>query len=262
MEKTKLEQDIQQKLADRSIQPSASAWERLSLQLDEQQASKKRNKTTWLLYASIAASLALLFTLLNKEQPIDAMEEFVGPKQELVITPIDTTQFVMDPIEQIKESTLEEVIVETKKNIVKQPKQKTYKKEKKIPNKEIKQATDIVAVIDKKTEQEQIKKPVPIIETSKKTNSRIFVDSDALLYSVTHSKEDIRAYYKKYQISRAKVLESIKNELKNQHISVDAKIILAEVEMDLNEESFQNNFYQLIKKRVSDVATAIANRNN
>ena len=38
--------------------------------------------------------------------------------------------------------------------------------------------------------------------------------------------------------------------------------ILAEVEREVNEESFQNNFYQFIKKRVSDIAVAFANRNN
>ena len=76
------------------------------------------------------------------------------------------------------------------------------------------------------------------------------------------TKEEIKAYYKKYKIDRADVLLAIKKELKESNIKVDPQTILAEVERDVSEENFQNNFYQFIKKRVSSVATAIANRNN
>ena len=90
----------------------------------------------------------------------------------------------------------------------------------------------------------------------------IYVDSEALLLSVTSTREELRAFYQKYKVDRAEVLTTIKNELKKSNLKIDPNTILAEVEKDVNEESFQNNFYQFIKKRVSGVATAIANRNN
>lgn len=256
----RLDKEIKQKLEERTIQPSSSAWERLSLQLDEQESSKKKGNLKWLWVVSVAASLALLFTILQKEETVDAMDEFVNPNQELVVTPVDTTKFVKDPIKAIKETVEEqERVVEAPKKIA--PLKKTKVEKKQVGVKEVK-SPEIIAIVDEVKKVEETKSPLKITEKTQNSNARIFVDSDALLYSVTHSKEDVRAFYKKYQVSRSKVLESIEKELKNRHISVDAKTILAEVEMDLNEESFQNNFYQLIKKRVSDVATAIANRNN
>lgn len=256
----RLDKEIKQKFEERTIQPSSSAWERLSLQLDEQESSKKKGSLKWLWVVSIAASLVLLFTILQKEETVDAMDEFVNPNQELVVTPVDTTKFVKDPIKAIKETVEEqERVVEAPKKVA--PLKKTKVKKKQVIVEEVK-SPEIIAAVDEVKKVEEKKSPFKITEKTQNSNARIFVDIDALLYSVTHSKEDVRAFYKKYQVSRSKVLESIEKELKNRHISVDAKTILAEVEMDLNEESFQNNFYQLIKKRVSDVATAIANRNN
>ena len=57
MKTNKIDQEIKDKLANRTFAPSASAWDRLSAQLDEQPKQKKK---AWFFYASYAASILLL----------------------------------------------------------------------------------------------------------------------------------------------------------------------------------------------------------
>jgi len=83
-----------------------------------------------------------------------------------------------------------------------------------------------------------------------------------LLFAVTHSSTEVKEYYAKLNLTREDVLSTIKNELKNSNIKVSPEAILAEVERTIGEEDFQNNFLQSLKKRVTDIATAIASRND
>ena len=53
----------------------------------------------------------------------------------------------------------------------------------------------------------------------------------------------------------------IKNELKQSNIKLNPETILAEVEKNIDEDNFKNNFMQFLKKRVVDIASAIASRN-
>lgn len=286
----KFEKEIQQKFQNREIQPSASAWERLSHKLDTQEQKKKKG---WLLYIGYAASIALLISLFfllgDDETDRSVIPENVIVNKEVTV-PKDDKNF-----KQFKETVKsEEVITSTQ---IKKAVDKSVKKEEKKPavitkKKELfkqpaliktektviaqKSNTDIEKGIDKTIDFKKVIKEETVVannETStqdtlknkiktQSTNTGISIDSDALLFAVTHSKEEIRGYYTKYKISRADVLKTIEKELKKSKLKIDPNTILAEVERDVNEESFQNNFYQLIKKRVSDVATAIANRNN
>jgi len=270
METSKFERDIQQKLLGREIRPSSSAWERLSSQLDEQQ---QKNKRGWFFYIGFAASIALLVSLfffMNKgeEQPMKPNNNLVkedvtipkfDPKKAPQIVPVQKDVIVENQKDEKSLKSKEvQPSIRVKKPVV------ASNKVNKVPQKIVDQINKEQSfkkeetVIAETNPKEESKEPIEV----KMTNSTISVDSDALLYAVTHSKEEIRGYYEKYKVSRAEVLKTIEKELKKSKVRVDPKTILAEVERDVDEESFQNNFYQFIKKRVSDVAVAIANRNN
>ncbi len=280
METNNLEKKIQQKLQNREIQPSASAWERLSHQLENQEKKKKKG---WFLYMGYAASILLiisLFFFLSDEQTNEtAIPENTIVKEDISIPEINTDK-IKEVIEQedaivVNPIQKEEKLIGTKKELRNKLMETNNLKEtviaqKSVVNKEkpveakveiqdvIRQKEEMVIAKTIENKNEELKNQTNF----KKTNSTISVDSDALLYAVTHSKEEIKGYYEKYKISRAEVLKTIESELKKSKLKIDPNTILAEVEKDVNEESFKNNFYQLIKKRVSDVAVAIANRNN
>lgn len=279
MKEDNIDQQIREKLEGRTIQPSTSAWERLSSQLDEVEQKKKRH---WFLYVGYAASIALivsLFLFLNKgndmieETPDTMFVEDNAKKPELDTTeeiknvlPVEDNAMVANEEKEVKNKELQQefnkkpvrVFEETKENSVIankdqkfEPKVDVQKKSKELTQ----QNQTVIANIDLPKDNDSVFKAIQVKEG-------ITVDSEALLMSVTGTREEIKNYYKKYKVNRADVLATIEKELKKSSLKVDPQTILAEVERDVNEENFQNNFYQFIKKRVSSVATAIANRNN
>ena len=66
----------------------------------------------------------------------------------------------------------------------------------------------------------------------------------------------------KNTMSSADLLKVIEIELRKSNLKVDPKVILAEVERTINDDFFQNNFLKSLKRRITNVATAVASRNN
>lgn len=272
-----LDQDIREKLHAREIQPSASAWERLSSQLDDAQQKKKKG---WFLFMGYAASILLLvslFLFFNQKDQTQVQDNTLV-QEEVKAPEIDTSkEFISLPVEN--EVIAQEEKVEKKKG---EGKKEVITKKNVAPNFKSPIQEPVIASQTEQKEiqfedvQQKIKELTRTEETVVATTSNevlkdsgnpikkegIYVDSEALLLSVTSTREELRSFYKKYKVDRAEVLATIEKELKKSSLKVDPKTILAEVEKDVNEENFQNNFYRFIKKRVSDVATAIANRNN
>lgn len=63
-------------------------------------------------------------------------------------------------------------------------------------------------------------------------------------------------------MDRDALLNTIKLELKKSNLKVNPNSILAEVERTIDDDDFQNNFLKSLKSKVSDIASAIASRND
>ena len=85
MKTNKLDNNIKKKFEKRTLKPSTSAWERLSVQLDEQPKEKKKG---WFFYIGAAASILLLVSIGIQLFSKDDVENI--PKDEVVISPIDS----------------------------------------------------------------------------------------------------------------------------------------------------------------------------
>ena len=283
MRTNKIDKSIKEKLQNRTFKPSASAWERLSIQLDEQPQQKKRG---WFFYIGAAASILLLVAIgiqFSSNKP----EEF-KPNVIIVNNPIDTNtidnkidQFIneiptekaivnTDKVEEkqeVKKSINSNIIADKSTSVI-TTKEKTRKELNKrviankmnnvIPTKE-ESLVKVVKVSDFHPTNEKIKREKIFKQDP---NSSIKINSDDLLFAVTHSSKEVKAYYAKHDLTREDVLKTIKSELKKSNIKVNPNSILAEVERNIGEEDFQNNFIKSIKRRVSDIATAIASRND
>lgn len=284
MSTNKIDKEIAEKLKDRTFKPSVSAWERLSSQLDEQETKKKRN---WFLYVGYAAGIALLFSVgvsyfgtTHSKEPIEIITD----------VPIDTLQFDTSKLKEIV--PVEEAIVKnnngnerTEKQETKQEVQREVNKIKSltISNKVKKSLNSGKTIIAKNDKIIKKKTDFPTKENTTKlegvvianvdkidknnnaleevSNSRIKVNSNDLLYSVTHSPSEVKAYYAKYNVDREDVLKTIKFELKKSNLKINPNTILAEVEQGIDDDLFQNNFMQKLKLKISDIAVAIADRN-
>lgn len=269
-----LDKNIKEKLTNRAFTPSASAWERLEVKLNGNPEQKK--KKGWLFFAGIAASIAILLSLSisffnNKNQVIQ-------PKEIIVENAIDTLN-IKQNINKMFDGIKDEEAVVNNEFIEEKPLKEKLKsnsiitKEKKVKksnfrevtNPETPKNTNLSKISDKeikKIESIDFSKQQQDKAIKKKTNNSIKVNSDDLLYAVTHSQTEVDAYYAKHQISREDVLKTIKSELEKSDININPETILAEVERSIGDEDFQNNFMKSLKKKVSDIATAFASRNN
>ena len=282
METNKIDNNIKEQFENRTFKPSASAWERLSVQLDEE---PKQKKIGWFFYIGAAASILLLVSIGIQLFSDDSQE--IIPNEEVVISPIDTNNIDTTIEKFINEIHIEEAIVKkdkvenselnneefknsinsniivNKSNNVSQTK-KEYKE--RVVKKQFfeKKHKTILAKVEEKMLVAIQKKEVPKENKILKQdpNSSIKINSDDLLFAVTHSPEEVTAYYAKYNVNREDVLKTIRNQLKESNIKINPNTILAEVERTIDDDVFQNNFMKTLKRRVSDIATAIASRNN
>lgn len=288
METNNIDKIVRDSLKSRTIQPSNSSWERLSNRLDIAQ-EKKRKK--WFLYTAYAASILLLISVAFFMNSDDDAEP-ITPNTFVTSPIIDTTKFVKPTIKNT--APVETVIVKKDKVDEKKP-QKNILVKKKKP--QIKQAKIIeknpIVLAQNKTNIKVENKESPIENrikidvnsllksvdqtTTKVTettivipnktkkylqNSTIKINSDALLYAVTNPGKDVNEYYKKYDVNRNDLLKNIQKELNKTNLKIDANTLLTDVEKKIDEETFKKSFMQVVKGKITGLASAIANRNN
>ncbi|EAQ41526.1 hypothetical protein [Polaribacter sp. MED152] len=269
MKTNKLDQQIKKKFENRTFEPSASAWERLSVQLDEQ---PKQKKIGWFFYIGVAASILLLVTIGVQLFSKDSSD--FKPVKEVVVKPVDKNSIDSKIEEFINEIPVEEALVKEEidadkfsksedkivvKNSVYKKKTKKIATDKR-QNKGL-AIVDVEPEVDKKKQQiDDIKKASTIKKGYK--NSKIKVNAEDLLFAVTHTSQEVKQYYAKYNMDRDAILNTIKIELKKSNLKVNPNTILAEVERTIDDDDFQNNFLKSLKSKVSDIASAIASRND
>lgn len=266
----KIDKNVKEKFENRTFKPSASAWERLSVQLDEQ---PKQKKFGWFFYISAAASILLLVTIGLKMFADDAEE--IIPNDEIVISPIDTNlidkkidQFINEIPAQEALVKQKEVEIENNSNLKKVILKQENNQQKKVKKNSINNKQIVIAHELNKVDNIANNKQVVVAAKNKSKalkqdlNSTIKVNAEDLLYAVTHSPREVKAYYAKYNVNREDILRTIKNELKKSNLKVNPNTILAEVERTIDDDDFQNNFMKSLKRRVTDIASAIASRND
>ena len=285
----KLDKIIQQKLKDRTLEPSPSAWERLRNQLDKKSTEKPKRKR--FLYIGYAASVALLLSFFWMMKSKKKNNKMI-PKETIVDIKVDSLKknkqlFLNKPIK--------EVVVTAESSL--KNKKKSSKKETKVFKNQRSISTQVIAqkVVknNKQTQKKLVKKVITnneIISSIRNSNvitrhevisknkekitynsslqkrnilSKITINPEDLLYEVTHTKKEIKkSYYATYNISRKEVLYQINTQLKKSKIKIDPETILTEVERDVSDDFFKNHFLEKLKSKVSSIMVAIVERNH
>ena len=275
MKKNKLDKSIKEKFSNRTLEPSVSAWERLSVKLEEQ---PKQNKKGWFSYRGYAATILVLMSIGIYTLSDD--EQVSSPKQIIVEENRDTTSIKnkieqhfnaisidkalvkSEKVEKKKEGKSIEVKNVTTNSFAFKEKHAPFKKEEsllnkkkeKIRNVKIKENNPMIIHIKEEFSNE--------VFTKQNFNSRIKVNAADLLYAVTHGANGIEKKEAKPNMSRKEILKTIKTELYKSNLKVNPETILSEVEHTITNDIFQNNFLKSLKKRISNIATSIASRND
>ena len=249
----KFEDKIKDKLNERTLKPSADAWDKLSKRLDSQE--KKSNKPYWMfgIAVSIIGVLFMVFQFLNNdikvnETPIlvDAPEVIKENKEHTIATEVEIVDANNVVLTKNDKGSVKGT---TNKTLVKVIKNKEFvavaKTEKVASNEDnVPITTTKLLKKDLTFEEQKIQDVVAQIQ-SMKAQDNIITDAhiDALLEEAQK--------------------EITRNRLYNETTGiVDANALLQDVEAELDESSFRTKVFEALKSSYNSVKTAVAERNN
>ncbi|MGG8496909.1 hypothetical protein ACQY1Q_10860 [Tenacibaculum sp. TC6] len=250
MKEDKIDKIIQEKFNNRSIQPSESAWERLAVKLDEQEVEKKNTrKRYWYYVASVVVLLGVGLSYFNKEK---------------MVMPVEAQSRGLQKVDYAFEAT--EIIIKNEEIITQEKNDKKH-----LTNNRIIDTEKVIATIENQeilhlelenTERKEINTIKKYENKKEKVVSRVKVNGADLLYAITHTPDEVKQYYAQHKIERKSVIDSIQKELQKANLKINPETILAEVEQDILDNQFKGNFMQKLKSKISDIAIAVADRNN
>jgi hypothetical protein len=224
MEPNKLENKMREKLNQRTIQPSANAWDRLDAMLSVTEQKPKRNYK-WLSIAAVFVGFTLIgIFILNKEKSI----ENVIPSNPIVLESEIEKVENLNEIENTisSEDNKEEVVLinQSNKKMDEQPIAINPKKD---------------FLLDNHSKTEEV-----IVENQPKEAINKYVNAESLLAEIeTGEKFEIQTLSKKPSVK------------------VDANTLLSSAEKEV-EETFRDRVIQSINKKYNTVKSTLANRNN
>jgi len=260
----KYEEQLKDKLEERTIQPSPDAWQKLNDTLDANQ-SKKSNKGFW--YLGIAASLVgiLLITNVFNNDNSNTIEP--------TIVDVDTTNSELidnneeDEVTKDKEvfSNDDEVLASennSESNKVETPKKQPIKKE------ELKEkiAKEQLKLIPNNTEETVVASNVKE-ENKKETTKKLSLEEQKAQEIVAQ----IQTMRKTKEVTDAEIdelLNAAQREITLKRLydentkRVDANALLLSVEDDIEEQSFRTRVFEMLKAGYNEVKTVVADRNN
>ena len=260
----KFEEQLKEKLEQRSIQPSSDAWNKLNDRLDEEGDKQNNNGFWWLGIAATIIGVLLAVTFVFKTNPEIMEPTIVDTKNETIIdaNPLQT-QDVLKENEAVAGEQNEEASEEkqaTKNQMTKTPLKSVIKEKQKllIPN----TVNEVVANVDTEKESQEANKNIidtkPEIVSFEDQKVRDVLAQIQNLQQVNKevSTEEIEALLEAAQ--KEITMKKLFNEVTK---TVDADALLRSVEDDL-EQSFRDKVFTAIKSGYETVKTAVAERNN
>ena len=228
MQSNKFDNQLQEKLNARTIQPNAKSWDRLDAMLSVQEEKKPRKGFLWLY---IAASFFVFFGLgvflFNSDKNIEINT------QNPVLVAVDKT------IDSVEKNKAEEILIESQQPVVVQNEINLSKSVNSIKEK--------TTIFNKSNSvQENDNKANPTYNLQPTTSSAYkYISPENLLAEVQNDKKN---------------LSSESNVSKKPSVKIDANALLSKVEKELD-ESYRETTLDKLNKNFNAVKSAIVNRN-
>lgn len=239
------EKQVQQKLSNREIKPSANSWDRLDAMLSVEEKPKKKGFFWINIAASFIVFVSVGYYFYNQNTIIEPVKEesiIVDENSKLRIQNSDIKDEILEKKESIKEVLVENTI------LIKENKTSSISKE------------QLVAISETNIQHPTTnnQKGVSIInpsqENSNNTNSEIINQQATVKYRYISPKELLAQVENTNTPNQPVVTKS------NSKIKVDANVLLSNAENELN-QTFRANVIKKLNKNYQELATAIANRN-
>ena len=244
MELNNFEKDIQQKLNNREINPSANSWDRLNAMLSVEEKPKKK-RFSWLpIAASFVVFASLGYYFFNSHATDIPSDEPII--KESVIVNVEKNEENISPKES---ETLPKEVLVTSDKVDKTNKMTIQLKHATIHNPQSKSINQRVSNINQS--QEEDKNRVQLVENLKpisqnqelRTNK--YISAEKLLAAV--SGEDFK-------------IDKTKNKDIKKRISVNPNALLSNAETELN-QTYKETALEKLSKNLNNIKTVLVNRN-
>ena len=251
--------DIKNKLEERTIEPSANAWDKLSDRLDASEQKNSKKGFFWLAIAASIVGILLVSQLFFKNTlPNNSTPIIVDTTQES-----DTEKTIEQTNKEKVSTNLEDVLVEKENGLIPE--------ERKTSSSTFNNKTQVVELnIDKSNIKERLKKGEKInnLNTSEITGINNKEQQSEILLAQNETENNLIA--KVIEVTDTEIdalLNRAKQDIVKQEnqsdntIALDYNELLQDVEDDL-EESFRDKMLKKVKESYYTVKTVVAERND
>ena len=254
----KFEEQLKDKLEERSLQPSAESWTKLSERLD---AEEKKTKFPWFWWMGIAAAVIITLTVVMQT---------LGPKNTEQSLPQVVEQEVKDDFNNTEKSNTTEIntIELASENNEVEVGSKGQDKENKTEIINYKSATkrkvDTQLAVEQNIEENSSKDVVNFKNEQQTIIEEAIIDKAAVAEAIKDINTQKTNVTDREVDSLLKVAskELFKDKLhKEANRTVDAKSLLEDVEDEMG-QSFRSKVYEVLKDGYKTVKTAVAQRND
>lgn len=256
----KFEENLRDKLEERSLQPSANSWSKLSDRLDKEEKSGRKPWFGWL---SIAAGLIIFLAIAiqvfgsksaEEAEPQlveeDVKEQKIDEKQPQFEEP-NTIDLALEEetieVNEKKSQSVDEPIIRNYKSVVK----KSTKSDSQLANTGTKDNTKLEKDQNRSDSNEVLK-----------TENQINTEAVAEALDAIKTEKTIVTDKEVDSLLKVASKELFRNQLKKETSkTVDAKSLLEDVEEEMG-QSFRSKVFEALKGSYETVKTAVAERNN
>ncbi len=275
----KLEDNMKERLEERTIEPTMAAWDRISSKLDAQQGVKKSKRVLWMSIAAsfVGGTLVALFLFQNMNSDtepvlVDVNENslFIDPTEQ--IQPLDTEKKEM--LQEVKEAVvLKEEVVENKKPLIKttESSQNSSLRKNQAVAHIVQQNKNVLK--SNKEKKSAINETIVVAEVEKEEieNTSAVKEDNAFAKAITGEvvaqigdvnsvlDTEVEALLKNAQ---REIVNAQTFNQKTNAVVIDANTLLLDVEAEVAPKSFRNKIFNAVVDGFEKTKDAVVNRNN
>ncbi|WP_339888263.1 hypothetical protein [uncultured Flavobacterium sp.] len=243
MKLNNFEKQVQQKLSNREIKPSANSWDRLDAMLSVEDKPKKKG----FFWINIAASFIVLASI--GYYFYNQNEVLIPAKEDSIIVEVENKKEVVEEVKEARNEKQEEVLVENDNKLEKsnQVVNQKISNTSKINIQQLAINNQTVSIINQSKEDNNNKVSVAAINNQQLTSKKKYISAEKLLAEVSNTKFENK--------SSEKEIKNIKK-----RISVNPNTLLSNAETEIY-QSFRENALERLNKNYNAIKTVLANRN-
>lgn len=276
----KLEDNMKERLEERTIEPTMAAWDKISSRLDVEQGAKKNRRVLWMSIAAsfVGGALIALFVFQNMDT-MDTSPEIVNTDNEsLFLDPTKETvkdqEIKNQNLQQLEEAVVQETSTSTQELEAEKQKDKT----KRVSKQNIKTASSGInertAIAQNDKETTSVKQETAIVSVQKQESQNAVAlkdPKDLEKIIIQNTEETVAQVENKESATDAEIETLLKNaqrdiiskQIFNQNTNtVDANALLLDVEAEVAPTSFRNKIFEVIAEGYEKAKDAVVNRNN